>query len=129
MIILPSLAFLYFVGRSHVAILVVGVMSLGTLLVAFTATACSDPGIVYREVKKHDDDKALRFCSRCDLERPLEARHCYDCDLCVLDLDHHCPWTGKCIGAKTINNFYAFLVTLLVHITFVVVFTIYFFVK
>ena len=89
--------------------------------------ACSDPGIVYRELGS--DDVARRFCSRCDFERPIEARHCYDCDLCVRDLDHHCPWTGKCIGAKTIRNFYAFLVCLLVHLVYVVVMTVYFFVR
>ncbi|KAH8070089.1 DHHC palmitoyltransferase [Aureococcus anophagefferens] len=112
---------------AHAAVVAGGALTLGALLAAFSLTACSDPGIVYRELGS--DDVARRFCSRCDFERPIEARHCYDCDLCVRDLDHHCPWTGKCIGAKTIRNFYAFLVCLLVHLVYVVVMTVSFFVR
>ena len=58
---------------------------------AFSSAACSDPGIVYRlPGDRGDDDAAVRYCARCDLERPCEARHCYECQLCVNDLDHHC---------------------------------------
>jgi len=39
----------------------------------------------------------------------------------VDDLDHHCPWTGKCIGKRTLFFFHAFLICLSVHILFVVV--------
>ena len=128
LILAPSGAFLVLVApRVHAAVVAGGALTLGALLAAFSLTACSDPGIVYRELGS--DDVARRFCSRCDFERPIEARHCYDCDLCVRDLDHHCPWTGKCIGAKTIRNFYAFLVCLLVHLVYVVVMTVYFFVR
>ena len=41
----------------------------------------------------------------------------------------HLPVQGQCIGAKTIRNFYAFLVCLLVHLVYVVVMTVYFFVR
>ena len=34
------------------------------------------------------------------------------CKLCIEGLDHHCPWTGKCIGKRTIFYFHAFLVLL-----------------
>jgi hypothetical protein len=37
----------------------------------------------------------------------------------LAQLDHHCPWTGKCIGKKTIQAFYWFLFILLVHLLFV----------
>ena len=53
--------------------------------------------------------------------RPHEARHCYECQVCVDDLDHHCPWTGKCIGKRTLFAFHLFLICLSVHILFVVV--------
>lgn len=38
-------------------------------------------------------------------------------------LDHHCPWTGKCIGQKNLCFFYAFLVCLTIHILYVGVVT------
>ena len=39
--------------------------------------------------------------------------HCVDCNLCVEGYDHHCPWTGKCIGKKNLTYFYAFLMSIL----------------
>lgn len=32
--------------------------------------------------------------------------HCYDCDRCCKDYDHHCPVLGNCIGKKNIWTFY-----------------------
>ncbi|GAV78572.1 zf-DHHC domain-containing protein, partial [Cephalotus follicularis] len=37
-------------------------------------------------------------CSYCNLEQPPRAKHCHDCDRCVLQFDHHCVWLGTCIG-------------------------------
>ncbi len=35
--------------------------------------------------------------------------------MCVIGLDHHCPWVGKCIGKENIWAFYGFLATTFVH--------------
>uniref|UniRef100_A0A803NLU1 S-acyltransferase n=1 Tax=Cannabis sativa TaxID=3483 RepID=A0A803NLU1_CANSA len=37
-------------------------------------------------------------CSYCNIEQPPRAKHCHDCDKCVLQFDHHCVWLGTCIG-------------------------------
>ncbi|KAG7968730.1 hypothetical protein I3843_08G169200 [Carya illinoinensis] len=37
-------------------------------------------------------------CSYCNVEQPPRAKHCHDCDRCVLQFDHHCAWLGTCIG-------------------------------
>ncbi|XP_062102729.1 protein S-acyltransferase 10 [Humulus lupulus] len=37
-------------------------------------------------------------CSYCNIEQPPRAKHCHDCDRCVLQFDHHCVWLGTCIG-------------------------------
>jgi hypothetical protein len=38
--------------------------------------------------------------------RKYQIVHCYDCDRCCRDYDHHCPVLGNCIGKKNIWCFY-----------------------
>eukprot|EP01039_Chlorochromonas_danica_P010854 gene10855-12064_t len=107
-----------------------------SVLVFFTLTACSDPGIVFRTITD-SQEASLNVelggteggfkkmeCTFCKLDRPWNASHCYDCGVCIVDLDHHCPWTGKCIGKKTLFTFRGFLVSLWLLIAFVVIFVI-----
>ncbi|PKU64503.1 protein S-acyltransferase 10 isoform X1 [Dendrobium catenatum] len=37
-------------------------------------------------------------CLYCNLIQPPRAKHCHDCNKCVLQFDHHCVWLGTCIG-------------------------------
>ena len=48
---------------------------------------------------------------------------------CVRQLDHHCPWTGKCIGRRTITLFYVFTSTLCIHVLLVAFTTVAYFVS
>jgi hypothetical protein len=48
--------------------------------------------------------------------RPAEARHCRACNACILELDHHCPWIGKCVGKYTLTAFWVFFSALIVHL-------------
>ena len=34
---------------------------------------------------------ALIQCGQCSIDRPVTAAHCYECGVCVDELDHHCP--------------------------------------
>lgn len=31
-------------------------------------------------------------CGQCEFKRPYSARHCTYCEVCIDELDHHCPW-------------------------------------
>jgi palmitoyltransferase ZDHHC9/14/18 len=159
----PTIFFLVLVAaRISWIIVVLGLVSFILTLVSFSLTACSDPGIVYRQLLQEEaledaeagaaqghgngsssngnasgpPSTALAAaaaagtstalnpatqipCSRCELSRPVGASHCYDCEVCITDLDHHCPWTGKCIGKKNLYFFYSFLTCLTLHIIFV----------
>ena len=52
---------------------------------------------------------------------PRECMRPRPAALCAVlsQLDHHCPWTGKCIGKRNLWMFYAFLVTTCASIAFV----------
>lgn len=80
---------------------------------SYTYTALINPGY-----PKHDNDSKngeprnkFFFCNICKLwvSRDKKTEHCYDCNICVEGNDHHCIWTGKCIGAKNLISFYIFV--------------------
>ena len=121
-------AFLGLVGpRVHLAVACGGAANAAVLLSVFMSVSCADPGIVYAEPEAAAAAAEAGYnnrCDRCDLARPRGARHCYDCGVCVMDLDHHCPLTGKCIGAKNADRFQLLLITVaasLLFLTFVTV--------
>ena len=35
------------------------------------------------------------FCTVCNVDMPIRAKHCKECGRCVGLYDHHCPWLGK----------------------------------
>ena len=51
------------------------------------------------------------LCQTCQLRRPARSKHCRACDNCVLGFDHHCPFTGTCIGLRNRKPFVAFLLS------------------
>jgi len=55
--------------------------------------------------KKHTGER--RQCKWCLKYKPDRCHHCRICNLCVLKMDHHCPWVYNCIGWG--NHKYFFL--------------------
>ena len=53
-----------------------------------------------------------------DLDKGTE--HCVECGICIMNNDHHCPWTSKCVGKKNIKMFYIFVGSLATHIVYLV---------
>lgn len=63
--------------------------------------------------KAHDRNKPKVPYSYCDICEVYQIKskgvqHCHDCDVCIEELDHHCPWMGKCVGKKNMTVFMVF---------------------
>ncbi|MEE6497103.1 hypothetical protein FKM82_002598 [Ascaphus truei] len=52
---------------------------------------------------------AIRFCDRCQVVKPDRCHHCSVCGMCVLKMDHHCPWVNNCVGFSNYKFFLLFL--------------------
>ncbi len=49
-----------------------------------------------------------------------------DCRACIEEYDHHCPWTGKCIGKRNVWFFYLWLLFLVLAFVYEIIeFTMY----
>ncbi|KAG7529039.1 hypothetical protein FFLO_05801 [Filobasidium floriforme] len=66
------------------------------------------------------DQKEQAYCSYCQIYKPWRSHHCRVCGVCVLGMDHDCPWVG-CIGWRNHKFFINFL-------TWSTIYTIYVFV-
>lgn len=58
-------------------------------------------------VEKHHIGQLCMSCIH--LMRPRE-HHCYICQVCVSQYDHHCSWINNCIGKKNLLRFYIFII-------------------
>ena len=88
---------------------------------SFLFTIIANPGIPPRKyyynnyiknIEKEEESNYDR-CKICNIITPkkLNVSHCYFCDVCVINHDHHCTFFGKCIGKNNCILFYTTIVT------------------
>ena len=68
--------------------------------------------------------KEVKLCSSCNIVKPFRSHHCSDCDNCVINFDHHCPWIGGCVGRRNYIFFFIFLILLNIKNIFIGIFCI-----
>lgn len=73
-------------------------------------------GILAYAVKKNDLPVAcrsysggIRYCEKCNLIKPDRCHHCSICGVCILRMDHHCPWINNCVSFTNYKFFVLFL--------------------
>lgn len=52
---------------------------------------------------------AIRYCDKCEAVKPDRSHHCSVCGMCVLKMDHHCPWVNNCVAFNNYKFFLLFL--------------------
>eukprot|EP00753_Platysulcus_tardus_P015715 PLAT5241.1.p2 GENE.PLAT5241.1~~PLAT5241.1.p2 ORF type:complete len:216 (+),score=55.37 PLAT5241.1:58-648(+) len=126
LVIGPTVGFFLFVAGGSLALMIIGGVLLALTLLFLSLTACSDPGMV--QPRDEADLEALTMeeadlpvCTICNIPREMGVVHCYDCQMCVAGYDHHCPWTGTCIGEGNITYFRRFLTSICSLLVFVCV--------
>jgi len=100
----------------------IGIMTFSSLFISYSMTAYTDPGIVKKQTREELQSQPRgegTLCNYCNVYRSYHTRHCYDCNACIYEHDHHCPWTGKCIGGNNIKYFNIFICSLFTHLLYV----------
>jgi palmitoyltransferase ZDHHC2/15/20 len=68
--------------------------------------------------KKHSGER--RHCKWCLKYKPDRCHHCRICNICVLRMDHHCPWVYNCIGFRNHKYFFLLLIYAAIDLLFIV---------
>lgn len=62
-----------------------------------------NPAVVGTEMKRSGDRRTCKWCCK---YKPDRAHHCRVCRMCILKMDHHCPWIYNCVGWRNFKYFY-----------------------
>ena len=128
--------------HSSTPLLIIVCVSFTSTIFWFFVTSFADPGILprnpepanawnqapplYRNRTENGHAVVDTWCTTCRIYRPPRASHCPDCDNCVRDFDHHCPFTRNCIGGRNYIYFILFLVSVSVSLGVLIFFCIVF---
>ena len=56
-----------------------------------------------------------KLCEKCKKQCSIQAHHCSVCKVCIIRMQHHCPWVNNCIGLYNMKSYILFLLyTLLI---------------
>lgn len=69
-------------------------------------------GLSIQETKRSGERRHCKWCAK---YKPDRCHHCRVCRMCILKMDHHCPWIYNCVGFG--NHKYFFLLLLYAVIT------------
>jgi len=96
----PTL-WLLIVGHYYFSVVVNGAYTVSafTVLSSFMITGFSDPGIIKKQsreelemlIENGDFPRNGVLCDKCNIYRPSDAHHCFECNVCIRGHDHHCP--------------------------------------
>ena len=65
--------------------------------------------IIYSKVTKKPIIRIQRNCAICSIKRPKKCQHCFFCDNCIEEFEHHCQYVSNCIGKRNKKYFLFFI--------------------
>ena len=78
-------------------------------VIIYLFAAFKSPG--YVEIKERSTEiNSPKYCPICKIIRPRRSKHCYSCQKCIVKYDHHCIFTGNCVGANNHRFFVFYLI-------------------
>lgn len=92
-----------------------------SMIANYVMAVVVDPGVLHEgwhEGFPPEHTSELGVCKKCDMVRPPATHHCRVCDCCVLYMDHHCPFTGGCIGVNNFVYFFSWICFLAIGVTY-----------
>jgi len=69
------------------------------------------------EVKRSGDRRTCKWCCK---YKPDRAHHCRVCRMCILKMDHHCPWIYNCVGWRNFKYFYLLILYVVLSLHWIV---------
>lgn len=108
-IVVPAV-FVYLYLVNSLAEEIVFFIVFGLTIFGLTTVFVADPGLVRNY--HHARSRHWTYCDHCESYRPPGTVHCSSCQVCIAGYDHHCPWTGKCVGHGNIFFFKVFVLAL-----------------
>ena len=95
------------------------------LCLNYNALIILNPGIIIKSQKGY---MHTGYCKKCNIYFIPENNlyHCYDCDICVRNIDHHCTVVSKCITKKNFILFISMIVIFVIYYVYTLVNLIFF---
>ena len=82
--------------------------------ISYSYTSIINPGYPKNNIERKKGGKKYYYCDFCKFYVNNNTQHCFDCDICIEEYDHHCPWTSHCIGKNNSLSFKIFLFSIIV---------------
>jgi palmitoyltransferase ZDHHC9/14/18 len=99
--------------QSNKKTIIIGWIIYTLQMISYIITVLKNPGIPTQTKSSINDSNKdqLKVCKICETAVPFKTKvhHCKECNICIIDYDHHCPWTSKCIGKENLKIFYIFV--------------------
>ena len=95
------------------ALRIIGHICYWTYFISYTHCSLINPGYPKNNIGRNFGYPRgeYYYCNKCKfyVKNRKYVHHCFDCDICIENQDHHCPWTGHCIGKNNYISFYIFI--------------------